>query len=162
MHVLISHDDFSQRMQLKIAFKKAGFTVTSTGRRAEADAFLRRQVVDVLVVAERVEGHLTHALALLAECRNPMVETILMTSRNDGAVEELYVMLPSLHCLVGPDVPAKLITKLAIAAVQGATDRSVPMPLLESYRIDDETGINRDVFLAHLRREPAPSALAMA
>lgn len=131
MHALICHDDFSHRMQLKIALKRLGFLVSSTPNQSTAQLCLREQVVDVVIMSETVGGKLTHALALLAECRNPNVETVLLTPRTDPCVEELYFLLPSLHCIVGPDIESHLIAKLARSAVVQRGENPRPVKVVE-------------------------------
>lgn len=129
MHVLIVEDDCGRRIKLEAAFAKAGFQTSATGNRAIAESCIRCRVVDLLIMVERVDGALTHALSLLAECRNPMVETILLTPRCDPDIEELFLLLPSLHCLVAPQVDPKLIVKFAIAALKSAKSKRIPADL---------------------------------
>lgn len=129
MHVLIIEDDCGRRIKLEAAFVKAGFQTTTTANRTIAESCIRCGVVDLLIMAERVDGKLTHAVSLLAECRNPMVETILLTPRCDPDIEELFLLLPSLHCLAAPDVDPKLIVKLALAALKAAKSKSIPADL---------------------------------
>lgn len=123
MLVLIVHDAPARQAELAVAFLQAGFQTASTGDRAFAECFIKNGLVDLLVMTERVGGRLTHALSLLAEYQNPMVETILMTGRKDRDTDELFSLLPSLHCMVAPDTPPALITKLAISALAGPTDQ---------------------------------------
>lgn len=124
MLVLIVDDDHFRQAELAIAFMQAGFQTASTGSRAFAECFIQKGLVDLLVMTERVGGRLTHALSLLAEYQNPMVETVLLTPRSDKDIEELFSLLPSLHCLVAPDTSPKLITKFAIAAIAGAQNQT--------------------------------------
>jgi hypothetical protein len=124
MLVLIVDDDHFRQAELAIAFMQAGFQTASTGSRAFAECFIQKGLVDLLVMTERVGGRLTHALSLLAEYQNPMVETVLLTPRCDKDIEELFSLLPSLHCLVAPDTSPTLVTKFAIAAVAGAQNRT--------------------------------------
>lgn len=137
MQALIIDDDSRRQTELSIAFIRAGFQPTATGNHAVAEACIRRGWVDLLVMSERVAGRLTHSHALLAEWRNPLVATILLTTRSDRDVEELYGLLPSLHCLLAPDTTPQLITKCAVASVIGATRQLPPMVLTPSLRVGE-------------------------
>lgn len=137
MHALIVDDHSDQQSKLAIAFMRSGFQTTSTGNHTVADCCIRGGLVDILVMSERVEGRLTHALSLLAECRNHAVETILITSRTDADIDELFLLLPSLHVIVAPDTAPEMITKLAISAVAGSKKRCEPLILKTSERLPD-------------------------
>lgn len=130
MQALIVDKDIDRQERISIALMRLGFQIRSTGCVNVAESCIRSGVVDLLVMTERVEKRLTHALALLAECRNPLVATMLLTARTDADVDELFLLLPSLHSLVAPDISAELIAKLAVAAVsdQVRVDRPVILP----------------------------------
>lgn len=135
MNVLIVDDNLDRQADLTMAFMKSGFQTTPTGSQKVAETCIRRGVVDLLIIAERVEGKLTHSLALLAEHRNSMVETILLTARTDEDVDELYLLLPSMHCIVAPDTDSVLVTKLAIASLATAVKVDGPIILPPSMRV---------------------------
>lgn len=137
MQVLIVDDMLDRQAELELAFMDKGFAVTSTGSPDVAESSIRHGLVDLLVTAERVDGKLTHSLALLAEWRNPLVATILLTPRTDADVDELYLLLPSLHCILAPDTSPRLLTRFAIASVAGVTRTGAPMVLEQRMRVGD-------------------------
>lgn len=136
MHVLIVDGDIDRQAQLTKELMGSGFQTTTTGCLNVAETCIRRGMIDLLVMAERMDGRLTHSLALLAEYRNPMAATMLLTPRTDADVDELYLLLPSLHCLIAPDSPARLVAKLAVAAVSGAVRADGPIVLPPSMRVE--------------------------
>lgn len=136
MQVLIVDNEIDRQAEITIALMRSGFQATSTGCLNVAETCIRRGIVDLLVMTERVNRRLTHSLALLAEYRNPMVATMLLTPRTDDDVDELFLLLPSLHCLIAPDSPARLIAKLAVAAVSGAVRAEGPIILPPSMRVE--------------------------
>lgn len=135
LQVLIVDDDQDRRAEMAIAFMHAGFQTTMTGCQVVAECCIRHGFVDLLIMTERVGERLTHSLALLAEYRNPMAETILLTPRSDADIEELFLLLPSLHCLVAPDVAPTLITKLAIASIAGKKNQNNLLVLKPEHQI---------------------------
>ncbi len=137
MQVLIVDDGIDRQVELAIAFMESGFQTTCTSSQLVAESCIRRGTVDLLVMAERVGGRLTHSLALLAEYRNPMVVTMLLTDRNDRDLDELYLLLPSLHCILSPQTAPDLVTRLAVASVAGAEEIKTPMLLVPSLRVDN-------------------------
>ena len=160
MLVLIVGDDHIRQADLAIAFMKAGFETASTSNQDFAKAFIQKGLVDLLVIGERVDGQLTHNLSLLAEYQNPMVETILLTQRCDSDIEELFLLIPSLHCLVAPDVSPALITKLAIASFTGIENHSgIPVMTVKYGILDplDET----PSFSTAASQERGPAELLM-
>jgi len=156
MKLLIVNEDSDARIDLEIAFSKAGFEILSTGHQAIAESCIRRGVVDLLIMSERVGKRLTHSLSLLAECRNPMVETILMTPRTDPDIDELFLLLPSLHCIVDPDVAPEVIIKLAMAAIKGAENRSAPFVLTSTYQIRSPVVAHMTSVAERLQTTPLP------
>ena len=136
MQVLILDDDIGRQNDLCLAFMDVGFQPSGTASLSVAERCIRKGWVDLLVMSERVEGRLTHSHALLAEWRNPMVATILLTPRHDQDSDELFQLLPSLHCLLAPDSDAKLVTKLSMASVAGAARSGPPMVLTPDQMVD--------------------------
>lgn len=130
MHVLILDDDCRRQVALSMALSRKGFQTGCAASRKVAEACIRGGLVDLLVMPERLWGRLTHALALLAEWKNPMVSTLMLTDRTDADVDELYLLLPSLHGLVAPDACPDLVAQLALASVSGRSERARPMPFM--------------------------------
>ncbi|MEL7117308.1 MAG: hypothetical protein AAGP08_17280, partial [Pseudomonadota bacterium] len=65
--------------------------------------------------------------------RNPMLSTIMITERVGDDVEELYDLIPSVHCIVGANVPGKTIVELGKASVSSKT----PMMSFTARRVKD-------------------------
>ena len=137
MQVLIVDDDCDRQADLNFAFKQVGFQTTATASIAVAESCIRHGLIDLLIMAERVGERLSHSLSLLAEYSNPMVATFILTPRCDTDVDELFLLLPSLHCLLAPDTDPHLITRLAIASVIGAKRTEQPMVLPPECRIEE-------------------------
>jgi hypothetical protein len=117
MQVLLLDDDENRHEALMTAFLKAGCQITATANFKVAETILRYGFVDLLVATERLRDRLTHGTALLAEYRNPSVATIVISERVGADVEELYDLIPSVHCIVGAEVPAATILALGRASV---------------------------------------------
>lgn len=132
MQALILDDCPSRQTTLSVALMTRGFHVLNAQSNAVATAFARRGSLDVLIMAERVQGALTHSVALSAERHSPYVATILLTPRSDDDLAELHDLLPSLYSILGADMAVDLIGELALAGVTGATrysgDRLLLMP----------------------------------
>lgn len=118
MQAMLIEDDPAARAVSAAALSRAGFEVTVAGSVDAAKAAVRRGIVDVLVMAERVGGRLAHDVALLAELRNPGLGTILLSDRGADEVDEIFALLPSLHAVLGRDTPPRMLTDLALAAAR--------------------------------------------
>ncbi len=151
MQVLIVDDDITRQTDLSLAFMEAGLHTSGTGSHAVAERCIRKGWIDLVVMAERVSGRLTHPLALLAEWRNPLVATILLTPRHGQDMEELFLLLPSLHCLLAPETEPELVTKLSLASVISTARRMPPMVLTPDQMVADAQDV-RPVFAS--RRAP--------
>ncbi len=139
MQVLILDDQIERRTRLSAVLSKFGIRIFLTGDQKTADSAIRNSVVDLFIAQERVGGKLTHSLVLLAEYRNPLASAILLTDRTDPDVDELFLLIPALHCLLATNCPPELIRKLAIASMAGATDQRNRLVLAPSMRV----GVNR-------------------
>ncbi len=94
MQVLILEDDPAFQAQLAQAMMAKGFNVLCVATVPAAEAFLRLDMADVLIFGERIDGRLTHPVALLAECRNPLVAAVLLTDRTGPDLDELFDLMP--------------------------------------------------------------------
>lgn len=137
MQVLIVDDDITRQTDLSLAFMEAGLHPSGTACHGIAERCIRKGWIDLVVMAERVSGRLTHHLALLAEWRNPLAATILLTTRHDQDTDELFKLLPSLHCLLAPDADPELVTKLSLASVISTARRAPPMLLTPGQMIEE-------------------------
>lgn len=118
MQVLLVTDQPSQHEQVMIAYLRAGFQITATSSVNVAETFIRCSAIDLLILAESLDSKLTHSLALLAEHQNPLLATILLTDRTGEAAEEVFDLIPSVHCAVGSTVAGKTILQLGRASIE--------------------------------------------
>ena len=146
MQVLILDDQIERRTRLSALLSKLGIRVFLTGDPKTADSTIRNSVVDLFIAQERIGGKLTHSLVLLAEYRNPLASAILLTDRTDPDVDELFLLIPALHCLLATDCPPELIRKLAIACMAGATDQRDRLVLASSMRVGDNRSFKPGFF----------------
>lgn len=123
MKALILRNDAAASLSTAHALIDKGFQILSVDTQALAHALIRLDTIDLLIMDERVEGQLTHAIALSAERRNPHLSAILVTDRTAEQTDDLFELIPSLYGLVGHDTTARILGKLAFSAV------SAPMPL---------------------------------
>lgn len=158
MQALIVDDNIARQTELTIALMETGFQVTATTSHAVADSCIRRGWIDVLVMDERVCGRLTHSLALLAEWRNAMSSCILMTSRTSEEIEELFLLIPSLHCLLAPDIDPVRVASIAVASVSGARRGAAPMMLTKAHRVAEMVD-EMPIFASSRRAIAAPPLL---
>lgn len=117
MQVLILEDDPSFQAQLAQAMMGKGFNVLCVETVPAAEAYLRLDMADVLIAGERIGGRLSHPVALLAECRNPMVAAVLLTDRSGPELDELFDLMPSLVGVLGRRVAPSVVTQVVMAAV---------------------------------------------
>jgi hypothetical protein len=119
MQVLILEDDPAFQAQLAQMMMGHGFNVLCVDTVPGAEAFLRLGMVDVLIAGERIGGKLSHAVALLAECRNPLLAAVLRTDRKGPDLDELFDLVPSLVGILGRGVDPALVTQVVLAATAG-------------------------------------------
>jgi len=117
MQVLILEDDPAFQAQLALAMMGKGFNVLCVETVPAAEAFLRLDMADVLIAGERIGGRLSHPVALLAECRNPLVAAVLLTERTGPDLDELFDLMPSLVAVLGRRVAPSVVTQVVMAAV---------------------------------------------
>lgn len=117
MKALILRNDAAASLCTAHALIDKGFQILSVDTQALAHALIRLDTIDLLVMDERVEGQLTHAIALSAERRNPHLSAILVTDRTAEETDDLFELIPSLYGLVGHDTTPRILGKLALSAV---------------------------------------------
>jgi hypothetical protein len=125
MQVLILEDDPAFQAQLAQAMMGKGFNVLCVETVPAAEAFLRLDMADVLIAGERIGGRLSHPVALLAECRNPLVAAVLLTDRTGPDLDELFDLMPSLVGVLGRRVAPAVVTQVVMAAVADMASDSV-------------------------------------
>jgi len=117
MKALILRSDAKASVETARALIDKGFQILMVDTLAVAQALIRVDVIDLLVMDERVEGQLTHAIALSGERRSPYLSTILLTDRPAEQTDDLYDLIPCLYGLAGSDTAPELLAKLALSAV---------------------------------------------
>ena len=117
MKALILRSDAKASVETARALIDKGFQILSVDTQAVAHALIRVDVVDLLVMDERVDGQLTHAIALSGERKNPYLSTILLTDRPAEETDDLFDLIPCLYGLAGADAAPDLLAILALSAV---------------------------------------------
>lgn len=121
MKALILRNDPEPTVAAMQMLLKRGFHVACVESQKMAHALIRMDDVDLLILDERIDGKFTHALALSAERRNPFVSTIMATDRPGVETDELFDLIPSLYGLVGHDMQAEVLGRLAFASIEDGT-----------------------------------------
>ena len=96
MKALILRSDAKASVATAHALIEKGFQILSVDTQAVAHALIRVDTIDLLVMDERIEGQLTHAIALSGERRNPYLSTILLTDRKAHETDDLFDLIPCL------------------------------------------------------------------
>jgi hypothetical protein len=117
MKALILRSDADAAVATARVLIEKGFQVLCVESHKVAYALVRLDTIDLLVMDETINGHLTHSLALSGERRNPYLSAILLTDRIGPQTDDLYELIPSLHALVGTRTPAALLGRLAETSV---------------------------------------------
>jgi hypothetical protein len=124
MDALILDRDYDLQLSVARALTRRGCTVICVDTVAAAEAFIRRSPPELLVMAERIDGRLTHPVALLAECQRPDMAAILLSDRQDDDLSELFDLLPAVRAVCGRRVDADTIGQVMLC-VTGP--RAVPV-----------------------------------
>ena len=122
MKALILRQDPEAACAVSRALMDKGFQILCVEKLDVAHALIRVDTIDLLVMDERIDGQLTHAIALSGERKNPYLSAILLTDRGRGETDDLYALIPSLYALAGMRTGAELVGKLALAAVSNIDD----------------------------------------
>ncbi|WP_019954083.1 hypothetical protein [Yoonia vestfoldensis] len=117
MKAMILRDDAADAVQTAHILANKGFQTLCVTSRDIAQAMIRADVIDLMVMDERIGMQLTHTLALSAERRNPFVSTIIMTDKGAEATDDLYGLIPSLYALIGTRTGADILGKIVLSAV---------------------------------------------
>jgi len=118
MKVLILRDDTEAAVACAQALMDKGFQVVCVENRHIARALLRIETIDLLLLEERIDGRLTHSIALSAERQNPYINVILMTDRPAPEVDDLYDLLPCLYGIAGTETKPGLVAQLAMSSIE--------------------------------------------
>ena len=125
MQVMVLDQDQNLLVQLAGALMQKGFQVICVESIGAAKNFIRRDFIDVLVMGERVGGKLSHSLALLAECRNPLVSAILLTDRTGPSLEEIFDLIPSIYGILGRKISPDIVAQIVLASTIDQTSETV-------------------------------------
>ncbi|MDO6590237.1 imidazoleglycerol-phosphate dehydratase [Loktanella sp. D2R18] len=117
MKALILRSDADAAVATARVLIEKGFQVLCVESHKVAYALVRLDTINLLVMDETINGHLTHSLALSGERRNPYLSAILLTDRIGSQTDDLYDLIPCLHALVGLRTPASLLGQLAVTSV---------------------------------------------
>ncbi len=117
MKALILRNDAQTAIATTRALADKGFQILCVDSLTVAHTLIGIDTIDLVVMDERVKGQLTHAVALSGERKNPYQSAIMLTDRPGADSDDLYDLIPSLYALVGMDVSADLLGKLALSAV---------------------------------------------
>ncbi len=122
MKALILRNDAKASVATARALIDKGFQILSVDTLAVAHALIRVDTIDLLVMDERIEGQLTHAIALSGERRNPYLSAILLTDRSGEETDDLYALIPTLYALMGEATAPALLGQLALSAVSNVEE----------------------------------------
>jgi len=125
MHALIIDNTQSRLDHSLITLMEAGVQVTGTGSLVVAETCILRMGVDLLVIEKSTIGDALGDILGLAEERNPLLVSVLRTADVGPDQEELTPHFPSLHCVVGQDVPNEIAVKLGVASLRAQATQSV-------------------------------------
>ncbi len=139
MKALILRQDPDASHAISRALMDKGFQILCVEKLDVAHALIRVDTIDLLVMDERIDGQLTHAIALSGERKNPCLSAIFMTDRPGEQTEDLYALIPSLYALVGMEVDAKLVAKLALSAVSNIEDLMARIAAQNAQEAEDAT-----------------------
>lgn len=117
MKALILRSDADAAVSTARVLVEKGFQILCVESYKIAYALVRLDTIDLLVMDEKIDGQLTHSLALSGERRNPYLSAIILTDRIGRETDDLYSLIPCLHALVGSRTPAALLGQLAVASV---------------------------------------------
>ena len=138
MKALILRQNAVSTAAISQALADKGFQILCVDTLAAAHALIRMETVDLLVMDERVEGQLTHAIALSGERKNPYLSAIILTDRPGMECDDLYELIPSLYALIGAETVADLIGKLAISAVSSVDEIAVRIARQDEVEQEEE------------------------
>jgi hypothetical protein len=122
MKALILRQDAQAAAAVSRTLMDKGFQILCVEKLDVAHALIRVDTIDLLVMDERIDGQLTHAIALSGERKNPYLSAILLTDRTGEETDDLYALIPALYALAGMSVGADVIAKLALSAVSNTDD----------------------------------------
>ncbi len=160
MQALVLNDNSAAQAATAMALFKRNFQVVTADDVEVASAYADLGVFDLVVMAERVRGRLSHSVALSAELRNPHVTTMMVTPRADEEVDELFELLPSLYCLLGDKLSPEMVAKMAVSGVVGCPPVSDRAPVAAQTAIHEDAPLAGQVETTPVETTPAEPTLA--
>lgn len=121
MKAMILRADAADAVQTAHILASKGFQTLCVTSRDLAQAMIHAEMIDLVVMDQRVGTQLTHTLALSAERRNPYV-SIIMTDEGREVMDDLYGLIPSLYALIGTQTETALISQIFLSAVANAAE----------------------------------------
>lgn len=125
MQALIIDQEATRLDDSLIGLMQAGIQVTGTGNLLVAETCISQFGVDLLVIEKTTIGDALGDTLGMAEDRNPYLVSILRTPDVVADQDELSDHFPSLHCVVGLDVPNAVAVKLGLASLRAQMPRAV-------------------------------------
>jgi hypothetical protein len=122
MKALILRQDAQAASAVSRTLMDKGFQILCVEKLDVAHALIRVDTIDLLVMDERIDGQLTHAIALSGERKNPYLSAILLTDRSAEETDDLHALIPALYALAGMSVGTDVLAKLALSAVSNTED----------------------------------------
>ena len=122
MKAMILRADAADAVQTAHILASNGFQTLCVTSRDLAQAMIHAEMIDLMVMDQRVGTQLTLTLALSAERRNPYVSTIIMTDEGREVMDDLYGLIPSLYALIGTQTETALVSQIFLSAVANAAE----------------------------------------
>lgn len=123
MQAMILDDDPHYQALVARALMARGFMVVCVDSLAAAEAVVRLDMLDLVILGERVQGRLSHNVALLADCRVPAVPSVLVTDRTGEEIAELFELIPAIYSILGRRTAPSMVAQIAVAAVTAGPAR---------------------------------------
>jgi hypothetical protein len=123
MQAMILDDDPQYQALVARALMARGFMVICVDSLAAAEAVVRLDMLDLVILGERVQGRLSHNVALLADCRVPAVPSVLVTDRTGDEIAELFELIPAIYSILGRRTAPSMVAQIAVAAVTAGPAR---------------------------------------
>jgi len=154
MKALILRQDPKGACVVSRALMDKGFQILCVEKLDVAHALIRVDTIDLLLMDERIDGQLTHAIALSGERKNPYLSTILLTDRPGAQTDDLYALIPSLYAMAGMDVGADIVAKLALSAVSNVADVMARVARQKAADIAEAGPVPPTLILEDIVRDP--------
>ncbi len=126
MQAMILDDDPQYQALVARELMARGFLVVCVDSLAAAEAVVRLDMLDLVILGERVQGRLSHNVALLADCRVPAVPSVLVTDRSGDEIAELFDLIPAIYSILGRRTAPSMVAQIAVAAVTAGPARHEP------------------------------------